>query len=145
MDRVQNYRFKKCVIPPQKKIVVKFCRIWGSHSGSYKIAIFWDIAPCGPFMNRCFGGTYHLVLQDRKSAEQETGGWHLTSHPLQHWFLAPLTFCPEDGGDMFFRKIGSHTDHTALHPRIWQHSFVKLCLLRGLFYAAYQTTNQIQF
>jgi hypothetical protein len=30
------------------------------------VAIFWDIAPCGPYMNR-FGGTYHLHLQGRKS------------------------------------------------------------------------------
>jgi hypothetical protein len=36
------------------------------------VAIFWDIAPCSPYVNRCFGGTYHLRLQDRKSAEQET-------------------------------------------------------------------------
>jgi hypothetical protein len=37
-----------------------------------KIAIFWDIAPCSPYMNRRFGGTYHFHLQGRKSAEQET-------------------------------------------------------------------------
>jgi hypothetical protein len=28
-----------------------------------KFAIFWDIAPCSPYMNRRFGGTYHLHLQ----------------------------------------------------------------------------------
>jgi hypothetical protein len=37
-----------------------------------KIAIFWDIAPCSLYMNRSFGGTYHLHLQGRKSAKQET-------------------------------------------------------------------------
>jgi hypothetical protein len=37
-----------------------------------KITIFWDISQCSPYMNRCFGGTYHLHLQGRKSAEQET-------------------------------------------------------------------------
>jgi hypothetical protein len=37
-----------------------------------KIAVFWDIAPCSPYMNRCFEGTCHLHLQGQKSAEQET-------------------------------------------------------------------------
>jgi hypothetical protein len=35
-------------------------------------AIFWDITPCSPYMNRRFGGKYCLYLQGRKSAEQET-------------------------------------------------------------------------
>jgi hypothetical protein len=33
--------------------------------------IFLDIEPCGPYMNKCFGGNYHLHLQCRKSAEEE--------------------------------------------------------------------------
>jgi hypothetical protein len=37
-----------------------------------KTANFWDIAPCSPYMNRRFGGTYHFHVQGRKSAEQET-------------------------------------------------------------------------
>jgi hypothetical protein len=28
-----------------------------------KNAFFWDVAPCRYFVNRCFGGTYHLHLQ----------------------------------------------------------------------------------
>jgi hypothetical protein len=36
------------------------------------VAIFWDVEPCGPYMNRRFGGTHHLHIQGRKSAEQET-------------------------------------------------------------------------
>jgi hypothetical protein len=36
------------------------------------VAIFLDIAPCIPYVNRRFGGTYHLYFQGRKSAEQET-------------------------------------------------------------------------
>jgi hypothetical protein len=36
------------------------------------VAIFWDIQPCSPYVNRRFGGTYYLHLQGRKSAEQET-------------------------------------------------------------------------
>jgi hypothetical protein len=36
------------------------------------VAIFWDTAPCSPYMNRCFVGMYHRYLQDRTLAEQET-------------------------------------------------------------------------
>jgi hypothetical protein len=36
------------------------------------VAICWDRAPCSQYANRCFGGTHHLHLQGRKSAEQET-------------------------------------------------------------------------
>jgi nitrate reductase gamma subunit len=35
-------------------------------------AIFWDVAPWIPYMIRRFGGVYHLHLQSRKWAEQET-------------------------------------------------------------------------
>jgi hypothetical protein len=38
----------------------------------WKSAIFWDILPSSSYMNRRFGGTYHLHLQGRISAEQET-------------------------------------------------------------------------
>jgi hypothetical protein len=27
---------------------------------------------------------------------------------------------PEDGGNTVLRNVGSHTDYTALYPRIWQ-------------------------
>jgi hypothetical protein len=37
-----------------------------------KLAIFWDIAPCSPYMKRRFGGTYHLNLQGQKSVVQAT-------------------------------------------------------------------------
>jgi hypothetical protein len=34
--------------------------------------IFWDIAPCSPYIKRRFGGMYHLHLQGKITAEQET-------------------------------------------------------------------------
>jgi hypothetical protein len=37
-----------------------------------KIAIFCDIVPCSPYMNRRFRGTFRLRLKGQKSAEQET-------------------------------------------------------------------------
>jgi hypothetical protein len=33
---------------------------------SMKNAVFWDVAPCRSYVNRRFGGTYHLYLQGRK-------------------------------------------------------------------------------
>jgi hypothetical protein len=35
------------------------------------VAIFWDMALCSLYMNRRFGGTYHLHLQCRKLAKQK--------------------------------------------------------------------------
>jgi hypothetical protein len=35
------------------------------------VAIFWDIAPRGLYVDRRFGGTYQLRLQGGKSAEQK--------------------------------------------------------------------------
>jgi hypothetical protein len=36
------------------------------------VSVFWDIAPCSLYVDECFGGTYHLDPQGRKSTEQET-------------------------------------------------------------------------
>jgi hypothetical protein len=51
------------------------------------VAILWDIAPFGPYGIR-FGGTYHLYLQGRKSAEQETSVIAAAQPPalLLDWF-----------------------------------------------------------
>jgi hypothetical protein len=34
--------------------------------------------------------------------------------------FARLIFDPEDGGNIFLRNIGPHTDYTAPHPRRWE-------------------------
>jgi hypothetical protein len=45
------------------------------------VATFWDIAPCSPYVNRCFGGKYHLHLQgsriSRTRNRRVAGGWML--------------------------------------------------------------------
>jgi hypothetical protein len=38
----------------------------------FQFAIFWDIAPSGPYVNRRFGGAYNLQLQIGNSDMQET-------------------------------------------------------------------------
>jgi hypothetical protein len=43
------------------------------------VAIFRDIAPCSPYVNRRFGRMYHLNIHGQQSAEQETG---MPSHLL---------------------------------------------------------------
>jgi hypothetical protein len=52
-----------------------------------KAAVSWDIAPCSPYMNQRFGGTYYLHLQGGESDERETS------------VLAAL-------GDTFLRNVG---------------------------------------
>jgi hypothetical protein len=84
-----------------------------------KIAIFWDIPPCSPYLNQRFGGMYHLHLQGRKSAEQETS---VRAGGYPRWVVALLIFDPEDGGNTFLRNVGSYADYTVLYPRRWQFS-----------------------
>jgi hypothetical protein len=56
------------------------------------VAIFWNIAPYSSYVNRRFGGTYHLHFQGRKSA---------TCYTLDS---CSAIFDPEDGDDTFFSK-----------------------------------------
>jgi hypothetical protein len=53
-----------------------------------KSTIFWNITPCSPLsVNRRFGGTYRLHLQDRKSKLSKNA-----CHLLSCWYLAQLIF-----------------------------------------------------
>jgi hypothetical protein len=47
-----------------------------------KIAIFWNIAPFSPHVNRRFGGMNHVHLQGKESAEQETSVQQVARKPL---------------------------------------------------------------
>jgi hypothetical protein len=84
------------------------------------VAIFWDIAPCSPYLNQRFEGTYQLHLEGKKSLPARC-------------FIARLISDPEDGGDTFLRNISSNTENTELYPRRWQHSS-RLCLLSVSFW-----------
>jgi hypothetical protein len=76
---------------------------WGSQSCSKNVQIFWDVAPYRLFVNRHFGGKYHLHLQGRKSAEQETGVQPVvlssSSRIVKNWgeqrFGNRNSFCPQ--------------------------------------------------
>jgi hypothetical protein len=41
-----------------------------SSNKALNVAQFWDVVPCSLYMNRRFGGTYHLHIEGRKSAKQ---------------------------------------------------------------------------
>jgi hypothetical protein len=71
-----------------------------------KGSIFWDITPFSLLkVNRRFGATCRLLL------------------PASCRFLLGSYFNPEDGGDMFLRKVGSHSSElTALYPKWWNSS-----------------------
>jgi hypothetical protein len=71
------------------------------------VAIFWDIEPCSPHVNRRFEGAYRFHLQGRKSAEQDTS--------VQE--VAGKAFDPEYGTDTFPRNVALHTNYTALYPK----------------------------
>jgi hypothetical protein len=63
-----------------------------------KISIFWDITPSSLLkVSRCFGGTCHLHLQDRR--------------------ISQLFFDAEDGGDMLLRNV---VDFKELRTVIYQ-------------------------
>jgi hypothetical protein len=65
-----------------------FARISRKDIFLMKIAIFWDIAPCSPYMSRHFGGTY------QNSAELCLATW-------SRWFFARMIF------DLKMEAIGS--------------------------------------
>jgi hypothetical protein len=67
-----------------------------------KAAIFWDAAPCGLYVNRRFGGTYH-----HKYAQP----------PAAIWPRARLIFCPDKVGFTFHLNVGSHAT-TIIKPKI---------------------------
>jgi hypothetical protein len=72
------------------------------------VAIFWETATSSLYVNRRFGGTYHLHLRGRKSAAQETSVQQVAD------------------GDTFLRNVGSHTGHTARYPGRWKRSLERL-------------------
>jgi hypothetical protein len=87
-------------------------------------SISWDIAPCGSIkFKRCFGRTYclHFKVEEcvRKEISQRVeDNRQLCMLPASFWFLAWLTLQPEDGGYIFFRKVGWQSpEYTALYPR----------------------------
>jgi hypothetical protein len=86
------------ILPLPGYIVDPLCS-WCSgvliRSNGVEIAVFWDVAPCIYCVNRRFGGTYRLHLQDRAAT-------------YSRWFLARGFLYPEDGGDMFLRNVGLH-------------------------------------
>jgi hypothetical protein len=72
-----------------------------------KNAVFWDVALCRYCVNRYWGGTYRLHLQNRRPA----------AATCSRWFFACGLFYPEAGGDMLLRNVGWHNIYTALHTR----------------------------
>jgi hypothetical protein len=72
-----------------------------------RMATFWDIAPCSPFMNRRFRGTCYLLLHGRKSAEQEIR-------------VGKVVRQCSNGCNRFLRNIGSYGNYRVTYPRIWQ-------------------------
>jgi hypothetical protein len=60
-----------------------------------KVVIFWDIPPCGPYVNRRLGGTHQFNLRSP----------YLPNNLLKVGFFARLIFDPEDGGNTFTYRL----------------------------------------
>jgi hypothetical protein len=76
-------------------------------SYSLKSIIFWDITTCSPLsVNRRFGGTHRLHLQDRRNNFGKKPASKQVA--LACWLVSCRNyfFDPEDGGDMFLRNVG---------------------------------------
>jgi hypothetical protein len=66
-----------CAMHSASCSAVRYCKGFGLHVGFEvltavvtNVEIFWDIAPCSPYVNRSFGGTHRRSLQSRKSDKQ---------------------------------------------------------------------------
>jgi hypothetical protein len=55
----------------------------------FNVTIFWDIASCSTYVNLRFEGTYHLHLQGRKLAEQETSVQQVPEPWIWKWQAPP--------------------------------------------------------
>jgi hypothetical protein len=70
---------------PQKHYFLCFCELLlllllllpssSLSSSSLKVAIFWDIVPCSPYMNQCFGGTL-IHIRNKRRYITEDGNLH---------------------------------------------------------------------
>jgi hypothetical protein len=57
------------------------------------------------------------VEKSTSEVPEWAGGWAQSAATCSLWFLACGFFYPEDGGDSFLRKAGSHKIYTTPHPR----------------------------
>jgi hypothetical protein len=65
-----------------------------------KNAIFWDMAPCIYFVNRRFGGMYHLHLQGIRNPRAMNQREQVAGSSLVDFL------CSEDGSETFLRNVG---------------------------------------
>jgi hypothetical protein len=106
--------FENDIVQDTEKISEEIVRFEVFTVVTIKNAVFWDVAPCRYCVNRRFGETYRLHLQDIKIRERGTS--------VSRWLQ---TADPENGGDTFLRNVSLHNIYTAQYPRR-QHSSVKI-------------------
>jgi hypothetical protein len=88
------YRFQILSQRLTVKIKVKFVGFGVLTAVVMNVAIFWDIAPCSPYVNRRFGETYHLHIQGRKTAAKGTSEQQMASQKATQ---TSRRYIPEDG------------------------------------------------
>jgi hypothetical protein len=82
------------------------------------VVILKEGVPCLQYVNLRFERTFHIYLQGRKSAKQETS----VQQNLKITCCTLVSFSADFQPWWWFRNVGSHNDYTALYPGRWQHS-----------------------
>jgi hypothetical protein len=61
------------------------------------VAIFWDIAPCSSYANRCSGRTYHLHLQGKNQPSKKPAcSRYLATYGLNSDISQQMATCNEN-------------------------------------------------
>jgi hypothetical protein len=51
------------------------------------VAIFWDAAPCSPYVKRSFGGMYQLIFRVENKQSNNLYGLHGAISPKKETFI----------------------------------------------------------
>jgi hypothetical protein len=98
------------------KLVENKWRIWGSHSGGYESAIFWDITPCSPLsVSRRFEEHISFIFRGTNKPSKKPA-WKQVAATCFH------------AGILFSLMFRHSTDYTALYPREWCPSVENKCV-----------------
>jgi hypothetical protein len=107
MDNVQKANY--CVYPvssPQLAAESSFVGFEVLTAVVMKSTIFWDITQCSPLKVNRFRRNMSRLSSGSKNKPSKISVSSAACYLLHAGFLLGLFFEPEDGGDIFLRKVG---------------------------------------